>query len=90
MPRRRRKTAALGAVIEPKKYPVTLLRLGPPFIEVGAYAYTGENLPAEGETIAVRSILSPWGPRLHELRARVTRVNAGAETPISAAEIADN
>jgi hypothetical protein len=77
-------------VIEPKHYPVTLVRLGPPFIEVGAYAYTGENLPAEGETITVRSVLSPWGPRLHELRARVTRVDASAVTPISATEMTDN
>jgi hypothetical protein len=77
-------------VIEAEQYLVTLVRLGPPFIEVGAYAYTGENLPAEGETITVRSVLTPWGPRLHELQARVTRVDPRGEVPISAAEIADS
>lgn len=90
MPRRRRNTAANERLIEPKTYPVTLVRLGPPFIEVGAYAYTEHNLPAEGETITLRSVLSPWGRRLHELRAQVTRVDPRADTPISATEIADN
>ena len=77
-------------MIEATQYLVTLVRLGPPFIEVGAYAYTGEDLPAEGETITVRSVLTPWGPRLHELQVRVTRVDARGEVPISAAEIADS
>jgi hypothetical protein len=84
---KRRKTAASRAAIELTTYSVTLVRVGPPFIEAGAYAYTAENLPAEGETITVRSILSPWGPRLHEIRARVTRVDPKAETPISATEL---
>ena len=83
---KRRKTAANRAAIELTTYRVTVVRAGPPFIEPGAYAYTAENLPTEGETITVTSILSPWGPRLHEIRARVTRVDPKADTPISAAE----
>lgn len=77
-------------MIEPTTYPVTLVRTGPPFIEVGAYAYTGEKLPAKGETVTLRSILSPWGPRLHELAAQVTRVDPRSETPISATAVADD
>ena len=90
MPRKRRNNAAHRGTIEPTTYPVTLIIPRPPFIEVGAYAYTGEQLPAEGETITLRSILSPSGPRLHELAAQVTRVDRSAEIPISAKEIANN
>jgi hypothetical protein len=54
---------------------------------VGSYGYTGEHLPAEGETITVTSILSPWGPGPHQIRVRVTRVDPKAETPISATEL---
>lgn len=90
MPATRRNNAAHGGRIEPTTYPVTLIIPRPPFIEVGAYAYTGETLPAEGETITLRSILSPWGPRLHELAAQVTRVDRSAEIPISAKEISNN
>ena len=90
MPRKRRNEAAHRGRIEPTTYPVTLIIPRPPFIEVGAYAYTAEKLPAEGETITLRSILSPSGPRLHELPAQVTRVDRSAEIPISAKEIANN
>jgi hypothetical protein len=90
MPATKRNNAAHGGTIEPTTYPVTLIIPQPPFIEVGAYAYTGEQLPAEGETITLRSILSPWGPRLHEFAAQVTRVDRSAEIPISAKEIANN
>ena len=90
MPATRRNNAAHGGRIEPTTYPVTLIIPRPPFIEVGAYAYTGEQLPAEGETITLRSILSPWGPRLYELAAQVTRVDRSAEIPISAKEISNN
>jgi hypothetical protein len=90
MPATTRNEAAHGGSIEQTTYPVTLIIPRPPFIEVGAYAYTGEQLPAEGETITLRSILSPWGPRLHEFAAQVTRVDRSAEIPISAKEIANN
>jgi hypothetical protein len=76
-------------VADPKTFTVTLVRLGPPYIEVGSYGYTGERLPAEGETITVTSILSPWGSGPHQIRARVTRVDPKAGTPISATEIED-
>lgn len=85
----KRHTDPYKSRIEPTSYPVTLLRPDPPFIEVAAYAYVGHALPAEGETITLRSILSPWGPRLHQLAAQVTRVDPRAATPISAKEIAD-
>jgi len=90
MPATKRDNAAPRGTIEPTMYPVTLIIPRPPFIEVGAYAYTGEQLPAEGETITLRSILSPSNPRLHELAAQVTRVDRSAEIPISAKEIANN
>ena len=84
---RRRKKAAANAVVEAKTFSVTLVRLGPPYIEVDAYVYTADALPSEGDTITVTSILSPWGARLHEIRARVTRVDPKAATPISATEV---
>ena len=87
MPRRRRtKARVANAADEDKTFPVTLVRAAPPYLEVGAYAYTAKTLPAEGDTITVTSILTPWGPRPHEVRARVTRVDPKAATPISAAE----
>ena len=86
----KRRKRVVRAAIEPRTYRVTVVRVGPPFIEPGAYAYTAENLPAEGETITVRSILSPLGPRLHEIRARVTGVDPNAGTPITAAAVETN
>lgn len=75
-------------VVEPKTFSVKLVRLGlPPYLEVGAYKYTAEALPAEGDMITLTSILNPWGPRPHEIRARVTRVDPIAAMPISATEV---
>jgi hypothetical protein len=65
-------------------FAVTLVHDGPPYIEVGAYTYSGNALPAEGDLITITSILNPWGSRPHESQARVSRVDPKAATPISA------
>jgi hypothetical protein len=83
--RRRRKTAD-APTDETTTFVVTIVRDGPPYIEVGAYTYTGNALPGDGDTITVTSAVTPWGQRPHQLRARVTRVDPKAETPITATE----
>jgi hypothetical protein len=70
-------------------FAVTLVKVGPalPYIEVGAWQYTGEWLPQVGDTIAVRKPSDLNGAEPEETWGFVTRVTPTAETPISVTEL---
>jgi hypothetical protein len=65
-------------------YAVTLVKAGAgiPLIEVGAYRYTGEQLPRVGDTIPIRPVAAPG-----ELHGYVTRIRPASENPISVVEV---
>ena len=71
-----------------RSFSVTLIKTGRgiPSVEVGAYTYTADWLPAVGETIAVRPVAAPEGTAA-ELQGFVTKVNPVSDTPISVVEV---
>jgi hypothetical protein len=71
-----------AVVPETRTYSVSLVSKDPSREVDDFYKYSDEGLPAVGEIIKVRRF-----PRGHVVRARVTRVDASYDPPITATQI---
>lgn len=69
-------------------FAVTMMRAGPalPYFEIGAYRYTADRLPAEGDIITIVPAATVGGGEAERLPAYVMRVDPASDTPIRVTE----